>query len=83
MSKNNEPAAAPRARAPYRMDHRGRDAIWRGSQLWFRGKLIARIIQDKRYPSMWRVALPNGTVSDMVNISRAKDAAMWLTGRSK
>jgi hypothetical protein len=34
---------------------------------------------DPDWPAMWRVHYPNGTVSDMVNISRATDAgAVWL-----
>lgn len=32
--------------------------------------------QDDKYPSMWRVHTPNGRISDMVNLTRAKDAAM-------
>ena len=31
---------------------------------------------DAKYPSMWRVLWPDGSQSDMVNLSRAKDAAM-------
>ena len=30
---------------------------------------------DSTYPNMWRVRRPNGTLSDMVNRTRAKDAA--------
>jgi hypothetical protein len=34
---------------------------------------------DDRYPSMWRHPLYQGQASDMVNLSRAKDAALsWL-----
>ena len=56
------------------------EASWRGPRLYFRGHVIATIVQDVRYPDMWRVRLPDGTISDMVNLTRAKDAAMWLTG---
>ncbi len=31
---------------------------------------------DARYAGMWRVHHPDGRVSDMVNLSRAKDAAV-------
>jgi len=34
----------------------------------------ARIVADAVYPNMWRVAYPDGSLSDMVNLSRAKDA---------
>ena len=33
------------------------------------------IIKDQNYPGMWRVLWPDGQLSDMVNLSRAKDAA--------
>jgi hypothetical protein len=33
------------------------------------------------YPHMWRVRKPDGTLTDMVNLSRAKDAAMVLLER--
>jgi hypothetical protein len=32
------------------------------------------IVRDKRYPEMYRVVLPDGSLSDMVNLARAKDA---------
>ena len=32
-------------------------------------------VPDKTYPGMWRVVRPDGSLSDMVNKSRAKDAA--------
>ena len=79
MSKINERAGRPRPSLPPRMEHRRRDAMWRGPQLYLRSRVIATIIRDERYPDMWRVRLPNGTISDMANLSRAKDAALWLT----
>jgi hypothetical protein len=39
------------------------------------GTKRATIRQDKRYPGMFRVHWPDGTLSDMVNLSRAHDAA--------
>jgi len=33
------------------------------------------VVRDVKYPQMWRVGWPDGTLSDMVNIARAKDAA--------
>jgi hypothetical protein len=35
-----------------------------------------RIEPDLTYSGMWRVRLPSGTLSDMANLSRAKDAAL-------
>jgi hypothetical protein len=77
--KNSPPVPTPgrQARPANRHDLR-RDAVWRGNRLFFRRKLVATIIQDEKYPSMWRVRLPNGHVSDMVNLIRAKDAVMAL-----
>ena len=33
------------------------------------------VVPDEKYPGMWRVQSPDGTLSDMVNLTRAKDAA--------
>lgn len=41
------------------------------------GRALA-IKPDARWPDMWRVKLPNGLLSDMVNLTRAKDAAVSL-----
>jgi hypothetical protein len=77
--KNSPPAPTPGRQArPANRHDLHRDAVWRGNRLFFRRKLVATIIQDEKYPSMWRVRLPNGHVSDMVNLTRAKDAAMAL-----
>jgi hypothetical protein len=42
------------------------------------GRILASIAPDARYPNMWRVRLPGGGLSDMVNISRARDAVRAL-----
>lgn len=34
------------------------------------------VVQDAKYPSMWRVRRADGSLSDMVNLARAKDAAL-------
>ena len=40
---------------------------------------LAQIELDETYPGMWRFRLlPDGGLSDMVNLSRAKDAAATL-----
>src|SRR5262249_26244406 len=36
--------------------------------------LDPRIVPDDRWPGMYRLRLPDGTLSDMVNLTRAKDA---------
>lgn len=33
-------------------------------------------VQDSKWPSMYRVRSPNGELSDMVNLTRAKEAAV-------
>ena len=37
-----------------------------------------RLVSDKIYPGMWRVVGPSGTLSDIVNETRAKDVAWCL-----
>jgi hypothetical protein len=32
------------------------------------------IVRDAKYPNMYRLRLPDGSLSDMVNLTRAKDA---------
>jgi hypothetical protein len=39
---------------------------------------LVRVEPDRTYPDLWRIVWPNGRVSDIVNLSRAKDAAMVL-----
>ena len=57
------------------------DLIWDGRQLRLlsnRGVVLASIEPDQTWPGMWRVRLPGGYLTDMVNLSRAKDAAASL-----
>jgi hypothetical protein len=37
---------------------------------------LLQIERDAAYPQMWRVRLPDGSLSDMVNLARAKEAAL-------
>jgi hypothetical protein len=54
---------------------------WKGERLYFGTRLSGYSIEpDKHYPQMWRVRYPNGSLSDMVNRTRAKDAAMVMLG---
>jgi hypothetical protein len=34
------------------------------------------VVADATYPGMWRIRLPDDRLSDMVNLERAKDAAL-------
>jgi hypothetical protein len=45
-------------------------------------RALARIVPDQTYPSMWRVVRANGSLSDMVNKARARDAA-WGIAESR
>ena len=55
------------------------DIRWRDHQLrLLTGRLLATVVLDNRYAGMYRVRLPDGRVTDIVNLSRAKDAAIAL-----
>ena len=41
-------------------------------------RVLASIEPDQTWPGMWRVRLPGGYITDIVNLSRAKDAAASL-----
>jgi hypothetical protein len=70
-AKNN----APRATATNVI----RDAKWKGRELFLGRKLLATILPVGDDPVLWRVHLADGHVTDMVNLTRAKDAATALT----
>ena len=53
-----------------------RDCTWKENKLYCRGRLIGQVVPDGKYPRMWRVKHPDGSLSDMVNLTRAKDAAV-------
>jgi hypothetical protein len=42
---------------------------------------LVRVEPDRVYPDLWRIVWPDGRVSDIVNLTRAKDAAMALCER--
>lgn len=42
---------------------------------------LARVVPDDTWPSMWRIVWPDGERSDMVNLARAKHAAVVLAMR--
>jgi hypothetical protein len=54
------------------------ELTWKGTALYFKRRKMLEVIQDAKYPTMWRVKHPDGSLSDMVNLTRAKDAAIYL-----
>jgi hypothetical protein len=67
------PARARSFRDPRRLQWKGDSLLLDG-----RGRAVVRIAPDKSRAGMWRVELPDGRLSDMVNRTRAKDAAISL-----
>jgi hypothetical protein len=45
------------------------------------GRLLAQVIPDAIYGNMWRISVRCGPLSGMVNLSRAKDAAITQVDR--
>jgi hypothetical protein len=54
---------------------------WRGLELFAGRRKLAEVVGDERYPGMFRVLEPDGRLSDMANLSRAKDAALSIAYR--
>jgi hypothetical protein len=46
------------------------------------GQTVAQVAPDEKYPGMWRADLGDDPLSDMVNLTRAKDAALSLADRA-
>jgi hypothetical protein len=44
-------------------------------------KVDPRIVADPKWPGMYRIRIPGGGLSDMVNLTRAKDALAEIQGR--
>lgn len=52
---------------------------WKGDALHYEGRATGfSIVVDDRYSTMWRVRYPDGKLTDMVNRTRAKDAAQSI-----
>ena len=51
-----------------------RNLVWRDSKLYFDNRVVAEIVADEKHRGMWRVVRPDGSLSDMTNRTRAKDA---------
>jgi hypothetical protein len=55
------------------------DLKWDGLKLRScTGRLLAMVEPDPEWPLMYRVRLPGGHLTDMLNLTRAKDAAKFL-----
>ena len=55
------------------------ELTWRGYRLALKGggrvSPAVEIVPEDRYPGMWRIRTQDGSLSDMVNRARARDAA--------
>ena len=56
------------------------DLVWDGLKLKLGARVMATIEPDANWPGMWRVRF-GGMLSDMANLSRAKDAAISIVLR--
>jgi hypothetical protein len=56
------------------------ELVWDGLKLKLGARVTATIEPDAHWPGMWRVRF-GGKLSDMANLSRAKDAAISLVLR--
>jgi hypothetical protein len=55
------------------------DIRWEGHRLRLSTRrLLATVEPDSHWAGVYRVRLPNGHLTDMVNLTRAKDAAIVL-----
>jgi hypothetical protein len=57
--------------------HNSADVTLTRQQIWASKsaqKLDRRIVPDAKWPGMYRLRLPDGSLTDMVNLTRAKDA---------
>jgi hypothetical protein len=55
--------------------------VWHGSVLKRGRRVLGSIERDATFPRMWRVRLPSGRLTDMVNLTRAKDFACSVAMR--
>jgi hypothetical protein len=47
-----------------------------------RRSAVLHVVPDATYPGMWRIRHPDGQLSDMANLIRAKDAAAAVAMRA-
>jgi hypothetical protein len=46
------------------------------------GRVVALVAPDRHHAGMWRIDFGDGALSDMANLSRAKDAALHRADRA-
>jgi hypothetical protein len=51
---------------------------WHGLQLRRGDGVVATVVADKEWPKLYRVHLSDGCITDIANLTRAKDAAAAL-----
>jgi len=56
--------------------HWRKTATGRALYLDDRGRALATVEPDAKHPGMWRIHMPDGWVSDMANLTWAKDGAV-------
>ena len=49
--------------------------------LLYRRRRMGRVVADKDYPEMWRSTKPDGTLSDLANLSWSKDGVLAQAAR--
>ncbi len=49
--------------------------------LKFNRRKVGRVFRDSQYPGMWRSRRADGRLSDMANLTRAKDAVLGAAQR--
>jgi hypothetical protein len=55
------------------------DLHWKGNRLCLGSRATGySIVRDETYPSMWRLQYPDGPLIDILNLTRARDAARCL-----
>ena len=54
------------------------DLHWKDSRLYLGSYATGYSVTPDKYPSMWRVLYPDGSLSDIVNLTRARDGARCL-----
>jgi hypothetical protein len=72
----NTNSAAPPSATSSRRGHifASSELTWHGDKLCLGGKVLVVVVSDENYPGMWRLQA-GVQLSDMVNLSRARDAA--------
>jgi antitoxin (DNA-binding transcriptional repressor) of toxin-antitoxin stability system len=67
------------------LDHIGQVSALRSGNRWQlsrSGRVVADVVPGERSAGMYRVKLPGQPLSDMANLTRARDAVVALAGRA-